>query len=205
MLGIFDLDPCACPKPRPWATAREHIALPEDGLNAEWEGRIWMNPPYSNVDAWMCKMSEHSGMALLFARTETETWQKWVWPFAHGVLFIAGRLYFCFPDGSEAPGNAGGPSALVAYSGEDAEILYHSGIAGAYVNVRRYMCGSRIREIAEQALPLSDAAIEWMGWGRGPIAAEEVNGPDAVDEASRAGTPDNTSSGIERLAKSGGQ
>ena len=38
VLGPFDLDPCACPDPRPWPTAKRHIALPEDGLAAQWGG-----------------------------------------------------------------------------------------------------------------------------------------------------------------------
>ncbi len=42
-------------------------------------------------------------------------------------------------------------------------------------------------------------------WSRPAAYMGAVNGPGAVDEASRAGTPDNTSSGNERLAKSGGQ
>src|SRR5437867_202275 len=36
-LGPFDLDPCAAPEPRPWPTAERHIALPDDGLAADWD------------------------------------------------------------------------------------------------------------------------------------------------------------------------
>ena len=73
-----------------------------------------------------------SGIALTFARTETDAW-GWVWPFAVGVLFIAGRLHFCLPDGTRAKGNAGGPSALIAYSESDFQILKESSIRGALV------------------------------------------------------------------------
>ena len=63
-LGPFDLDPCAAPSPRPWPTAARHIELPEDGLAAEWEGRIWLNPPYGHaIKAWMEKMSQNLAMA----------------------------------------------------------------------------------------------------------------------------------------------
>lgn len=34
-------------------------------------------------------------------------------------------------------GNAGGPSALIAYSANDSDILWMSGIAGAFVEVKR--------------------------------------------------------------------
>jgi len=51
-LGTFDLDPCAAPSPRPWATATRHIESPDDGLVLPWEGRVWLNPPYGrNIGA----------------------------------------------------------------------------------------------------------------------------------------------------------
>src|SRR5690606_21410194 len=82
-LGPFDLDPCAAPPPRPWDTAREHIALPRDGLAETWDGRVWMNPPYggpSIVGPWMRRMARHNlGTALIFARTETSVFFETVW------------------------------------------------------------------------------------------------------------------------------
>jgi hypothetical protein len=135
-LGPFDLDPCAAPSPRPWPTAKRHIELPEDGLAADWEGRVFLNPPYGAViKAWMQKMSEHrNGIAITFARTETDFWQRYVFPFASGILFIRGRINFRFPDGTDPNKNAGGPSALIAYSTADARILKGSGIAGYFVS-----------------------------------------------------------------------
>lgn len=138
-LGVFDCDPCAAPSPRPWSTAKKHIELPENGLASEWEGRVWLNPPYDEtLEPWMRKMALHgNGVALTFARTETEIWQTWVWPYATAILFAQGRLVFYLPNGVPAKGNSGGPSALIAYSQSDAESLWKSGIAGAIVEVKR--------------------------------------------------------------------
>jgi hypothetical protein len=72
------------------------------------------------------------GVSLIFARTETRAWQKWVWPYAHCVLFPAGRIAFCLPDGTRKAG-AGAPSAFVSYSAFDTERLIASGIKGAFV------------------------------------------------------------------------
>jgi len=104
-----------------------------------WSGRVWLNPPYDeHLEDWMERMAKHGiGIALIFARTETDIWHRWIWPYAEAILFPAGRLYFCFPDGSEAAGNAGGPSALVAYSPNDADHLWQSGIRGAFTVVKR--------------------------------------------------------------------
>jgi hypothetical protein len=39
-LGEFDLDPCAATG-QPWATARRHLTVHEDGLKEPWAGRVW--------------------------------------------------------------------------------------------------------------------------------------------------------------------
>lgn len=134
-LGPFDLDPCA-PIKRPWPTAREHFTIEDNGLAQSWEGkRVWMNPPYAAAGAWMRRMAqEHGyGTALLFARTETATWQDWIWPFASAVLFPRGRLTFHLSDGRPAKSAASAPSALIAFGLEDALALSNSGIRGAFV------------------------------------------------------------------------
>jgi hypothetical protein len=136
-LGPFDLDPCAAPEPRPWPTAARHITLPECGLVDEWSGRVWCNPPFgSNTEAWLKRMAAHgNGIALVFARTETEMFQRHVWPYIHAALFLAKRPHFYRPDGTRAAGNSGGPIVLLAYSAKDAEDLMTCGLNGALVNV----------------------------------------------------------------------
>ncbi|WP_051898627.1 DNA N-6-adenine-methyltransferase [Sciscionella sediminilitoris] len=134
-LGDFDLDPCAAPAPRPWPTARYHIAAEDgDGLAAAWSGRVWLNPPY-NRDArgWLARLAEHGqGTALVFARTETAWFVSTVWQRATALLFLDGRVHFCRQDGIAAK-NSGAPSVLIAYGHEDARILGRSGLPGAYV------------------------------------------------------------------------
>jgi hypothetical protein len=81
---------------------------------------VWLNPPYSKNALFMERMAKHkNGMALVFARTETKWFQQWVFPYADSILFFNKRLRFCYPDGTEAKGNAGAPSVLIAYTEED--------------------------------------------------------------------------------------
>ncbi len=129
-LGPFDLDPCS-PVQRPWDTARRHYSALDNGLHQPWEGRVWLNPPYSTAEAWLQRLAKHGhGTALIFARTETASWQQWVWPQASAILFLRGRLKFHLPTGGLAAGNAGAPSALVAYGPSDAERLLQSRLSG---------------------------------------------------------------------------
>ncbi|MGO3930831.1 DNA N-6-adenine-methyltransferase [Rhodopseudomonas pseudopalustris] len=139
-LGPFDLDPCAAPEPRPWPTAAWHITLPENGLRSPWCGRVWLNPPYSTADikAWLPRLVDHgSGTALIFARTETDSFFRFVWERADAVLFLrTPRLHFHYPDGRRAENNCGAPSALCAYGEYDAYRLETSGIRGKFIRLR---------------------------------------------------------------------
>lgn len=133
-LGEFDLDPCAAPN---WPTAKRHIILPEDGLAADWEGRVWLNPPYGNEAwKWLDKLAAHGhGTALIFARTETAGFVKQVWGKATAVKFLHGRLHFHRPDGTRAQANSGAPSVLVAYGLADAHALELSELPGTYLRL----------------------------------------------------------------------
>ncbi len=127
--GGFAVDPC-CPRWMPWSTAHTMLTRElgpanqealtfhvEDGLDASyWTGPVWLNAPYSDVATWMERLADFDdGTALVFARTDTAWFQRFVFERAAGVLFLEGRLRFCHPDGTRADFNSGGPSCLVAY------------------------------------------------------------------------------------------
>jgi len=129
-LGEFDLDPC-CPDEMPWRTARTMYTKSVDGLRQSWRGRVWLNPPYGRDSyPFLGRMAAHgNGIALLFGRTDTEAWHRWVFPYCDSVLFMKGRVRFCRPDGTQADA-ANAPSCLVSYSGNDTLALRRSGIEG---------------------------------------------------------------------------
>lgn len=139
-LGEFDLDPCSPGTRRPWDTAKRHYGFTdgEDGLMLPWNGRVWLNPPYSNeAKRWLSRLAMHGdGIALIFARTETEAFFETVWGQAHGILFLKGRLHFHHVSGDRAGGNAGAPSCLVAYGVKNAHCLETCGIEGQFVRLR---------------------------------------------------------------------
>ncbi len=136
-VGPFDLDPCAAPEPRPWASAARHYTAAEgDGLARPWEGFIWLNPPYGpETWPWLAKLAAHpgGGVALTFARTETEGFFAHAWDKAAGLFFLKGRLHFHHPDGTRAAGNAGGPSVLLGYTEEAVQRLARSPLEGHLV------------------------------------------------------------------------
>jgi hypothetical protein len=108
----------------------------EHGLERPWGPRtVWCNPPYGApkiINPWLAKMAAHDfGILCIFARTETAAWFKYIWPCASAILFVKGRPHFHFPGtGARAPGNSGGPIALVSYGLRAVERLEQSGISG---------------------------------------------------------------------------
>ena len=93
-LGEFDLDPCSptfAPPDFRFASGN-NLTARTDGLSVIWWGRVWLNPPYSEIAVWMDRMARHDcGTALVFARTETRWFFKSVWRAATAVLFIEAR------------------------------------------------------------------------------------------------------------------
>jgi hypothetical protein len=128
----FDLDPAAA-NPRPWDCARVNWSV--DGLIRIWFGLVYLNPPFDRyvVGEWVRKLAAHNnGICLLHARTEAE-WFEPIWQRAAAILFMADRIKFYRPDGSEQPANSGAPPILAAFGDEAVSRLHRSGIGGALV------------------------------------------------------------------------
>lgn len=136
-LGSFDLDPCS-PINRPWDTALHHYTVLDDGLIKQWDGRVWLNPPYgAQVWRWLNRLSEHkNGLALIFARTGANGFVREVWSKAHSLYFIHGRLYFYHVSGVRAKHNSGGDSVIVSYDSSNTDILERCSIEGQLVRLR---------------------------------------------------------------------
>lgn len=139
-LGPFDLDPCAC-IPQPWPCAARQYTIEDNGLLLPWDGLVWCNPPYGKATAaWLDRLAMHgSGIALVFARTETRMFFSSVWPRADMLLFLKGRLTFNRPDGSapKTGHNSGGPSVLIAFGSVAVDRLEANAELGICVEPRR--------------------------------------------------------------------
>lgn len=134
-LGIFDLDPCA-PKQQ-FYTAKECFTKEDDGLVKPWNGRIWLNPPYSRklIGPFIKKMAVHNnGIALIFNRMDIALWHETIFPTATAMLIMKGRVKFMRPDGTQGDA-AGCGSVLLAWGEENAKCLQNCGIAGRFVRL----------------------------------------------------------------------
>lgn len=147
-LGAFDLDPCA-PIIRPWSMATAHFTVKDDGLSRKWGGRVWLNPPYgTETGRWLSKMVENGdGIVLMFARTETKMFFRYVWDKADVILFMKGRIKFFNVDGTESKYSGGAPSCLVAYGQDNVKALIDSKIKGQIVFVNHNIAETKQRSL----------------------------------------------------------
>jgi len=103
----FDLDPCATHENKKCLT---FFTIDDDGLEQEWFGSVFMNPPYGNLIAkWIekaflesQKVSIRSVVCLLPARTDTRWFHDYCM-LANEIRFIKGRLRFSGMDPAPFP------------------------------------------------------------------------------------------------------
>lgn len=176
----FGLDPCS-PVNRPWPTARHHFTIEDNGLIQDWRpyGPAFVNPPYTpwKLRRWLARTAEHNdAIALIFARTETDAFFRYVWQRATALRFIRSRLTFHYPDGSPAvrpdgrPANAGGPSVLIAYGPQMADVLAECSIPGQFVP----LLIPRSVLIEALAPTWSEALAEFFAGRTGPVRLDEL-------------------------------
>lgn len=94
-----------------------------DGLIEEWNGRVWLNPPYGNfTKTWLDKLRKHgNGIALVFTAFET-TWGQDHAKTADGIYLLKGRVSFIDSYGKKS-NNAGKGSCLIVYGKQNLESL----------------------------------------------------------------------------------
>jgi hypothetical protein len=107
VLGRIDLDPASSKQAQKVVKARKMFTAREDGLEQEWNGNIWLNPPYHRElgPAFIKKLLEEIAAgrtkeAILLNNNGTDTdWFKDAAPICASVCFTVGRVKFLQPNG----------------------------------------------------------------------------------------------------------
>lgn len=126
VLGKFDLDPASNKMAQENVRADLFYTVDDNGLDKEWSGKVWMNPPYTArvINAFISKLVDHYKNgditdAIVLTNNNTDTsWFHEAANTASAVCFTAGRINFLKRDGSRSsPTN--GQSFI--YFGKDIE------------------------------------------------------------------------------------
>lgn len=137
-LGHFDLDPCSPINP-PYKIADRTFNKAQDGLKQQWEGRVFLNPPYSRplIEKFVDKMLDHgNGIMLLYDRMDNKMFQEKILPKCDAIHFVKGRVRFIDKDGKQA-GTPGVGSVLVALGDDNADMLMDCEIPGFFIRIRK--------------------------------------------------------------------
>jgi phage N-6-adenine-methyltransferase len=124
VLGDFDLDPASCDEAQQTVKAGRYFTLETDGLEQNWSGRVWLNPPYTDgvIGKFVTKLVSHvrSGevsAAILLVDNKTDTrWFHEASDACSSICFTKGRIKFLRPGGE--PGSPTNGSAFF-YFGDD--------------------------------------------------------------------------------------
>ena len=99
----FDLDPASCQKELSAVPARRIFTVEDDGLSQPWEGRVWLNPPYSKPAPWVDRFIDHGHGIALLPDWSGAAWCLKIWNAADAVAKKPGNTHFGCPDGSSRP------------------------------------------------------------------------------------------------------
>lgn len=125
VMGGIDLDPASCAQANETVQATKYYDIQTNGFDKDWEGRVWLNPPYgrsedgSNQDAWSSRLIDQyedgngvttEAILLVNAAVDTKWFQRL---FNYPICFPSQRINFSTPEPSVSGSTHG--SALVYF------------------------------------------------------------------------------------------
>lgn len=117
-VDAWDLDVAACDEAH---LAERYFTKADDGLMQPWKGRVWCNPPFSDIGPWVDKAWHEFNearaitiaMLLPASRTEQPWWQSGVEAYRDGRAELLGSTFTThFLPGRTRFGHPGNPQGI---------------------------------------------------------------------------------------------
>lgn len=110
VMGSIDVDPASNDYAQKTVRAAAFFTAETNGLDKEWRGKVWMNPPYSQpeivhfVDKIVAEVKAgNCSEAIVLTHNSTDTaWFNTLFENADAICFTRGRVRFESPDGEKA-------------------------------------------------------------------------------------------------------
>jgi phage N-6-adenine-methyltransferase len=127
VLGAIDLDPASSDKAQETVQATKYFTAEQNGLNQEWHGRVWLNPPYAQpliahfadkivTERTAGRVTE----AIMLTHNYTDTgWFHKAASVADAICFTRGRIRFIDADSNEGGSTTQGQAFF--YYGDDGD------------------------------------------------------------------------------------
>lgn len=128
-LGMtFDLDPASPIGGGDCVPARRKLTREDDGLAHEWNGVVWLNPPFSEATPWATKFRLHANGIFLGPIANARWWNE--------LANAADRLWLCRDFAFVHPTHAGKrssmPLAFAAMGGGAVDALTRLATSGVH-------------------------------------------------------------------------
>lgn len=143
VMGVIELDPASSDIAQQRVRADAYYTVDDNGLEAEWSGSVWMNPPYTAglVDRFCDKLIQHYNdeevsEAIVLVNNATDTkWFQRLAEVADSLCFPLGRIKFLDTEGN--PKGAPLQGQCVFYLGGMTKLFHqHFSQFGLVVEVR---------------------------------------------------------------------
>jgi phage N-6-adenine-methyltransferase len=129
VLGTIDLDPASSELANKTVKATVFLSEADDGLRYSWDGKVWMNPPYSSdkIGKFSDKLIQHIlsnevTEAIVLVNNATETaWFQTLLTACSSICLIAGRVKFIDMNG--LPSGAPLQGQIVLYFGSNSPMF----------------------------------------------------------------------------------
>lgn len=126
VLGEIELDPASNDAAQESINAGRYYTLEDDGLEQQWQGRVWLNPPYAQPSIMqfiekLCLSYQRKSVpeAILLTHNYTDTrWFHLATQHASAICFTRGRIGFLNPAGQRAAPTQG---QAFFYFGDDVQ------------------------------------------------------------------------------------
>jgi hypothetical protein len=126
VMGFIDTDPCSCGVANDVVRAETYYTAEQDGLQQEWNGCVYVNPPYGDgtVEEFAVKLmleldEGRTTQAIFLVNNCTETrWFQTLICHAAAVCFPCGRISFWSP---ERPSKTPLQGQAILYFGQNAK------------------------------------------------------------------------------------
>lgn len=141
VMGSIDIDPASNPIANEVVKADTYYTIDTNGLDKDWTGNVWLNPPYgridgdSNQDIWSTRLIEQyeagiTKQAVLLVNAVTD--RKWFQPlWNYTICFTDHRIRFYTPD--KQPGQPTHGNVLVYFGDNVQDFVNHFSQFGVVV------------------------------------------------------------------------
>jgi phage N-6-adenine-methyltransferase len=112
-MGYIDIDPASNNEAQKIIKAKKYFTIEDNGLNKEWKGNIWLNPPYSGKEIilFIDKLIDEFQIgnikqAIILTNDNTDTtWFHKLAKISTAICFLRGRIKFYNAEEKSAPTN----------------------------------------------------------------------------------------------------